>query len=274
MILTMFSNLLLLFCLICHSGTPRAGTKLLHVTGKRGDSVILPCEFEARQISHYSLSSWSKTIYGCENEECESENGRVFKQGNCDVVIKDLSFSDAGKYVLRIYYNNAQSMLERLTLEYYLHIQDEISVKMGEELKLDVLLNNTEKVVHQNKMSSEWTVVWKREAGVRSDRLTVRDGNLTINALTVTDAGTYRVLDFDDEILITVTVTGSGTDAKENHTDDKTADTKQVSVLDWIMFIGTSLSMLMIVLALIIVMSRNHRICRYMYLKFGYNDYR
>uniref|UniRef100_A0A8C1WYP2 Uncharacterized protein n=1 Tax=Cyprinus carpio TaxID=7962 RepID=A0A8C1WYP2_CYPCA len=83
-----------------------------------------------------------------------------------------------------------------------------ISVKMGEELKLDVLLSNTEKVVHQNKISTEWTEVWKRRAGVRSDQLTVRDGNLTINALTVTDAGTYRVLDFDDEILITVTVTG------------------------------------------------------------------
>lgn len=79
---------------------------------------------------------------------------------------------------------------------------------MGEELKLDDLLSNTKKVVHQNKISTEWTEVWKRRAGVRSDQLTVRDGNLTINALTVTDAGTYRVLDFDDEILITVTVTG------------------------------------------------------------------
>ncbi|XP_042601272.1 uncharacterized protein LOC122140691 [Cyprinus carpio] len=261
----MFSNLLrLLFCFICYSGTPRAGTKLVHVTGKKGDSVILPCEFEARQISHYHLSSWSKTIYVCQNEECESENGRVFKQGNCDVVIKDLSFSDAGKYVLRVNYNNAQSMLERLTLEYYLHIQDEISVKMGEELKLDDLLSNTKKVVHQNKISTEWTEVWKRRAGVRSDQLTVRDGNLTINALTVTDEGTYRVLDFDDEILITVTVTGSGTDSKENHTDDdKTDDTKQVSVLDWIMRVGMGFSLVLIGLALIIIITRNHRLLRY-----------
>ncbi|XP_026103856.1 uncharacterized protein LOC113075370 [Carassius auratus] len=273
MILTMFSNLLLLFCFICHSGTPRAGTKLLHVTGKKGDSVILPCEFGARQISHFYLSSWSKTIYGCENEECESENGRVFKQGNCDVVIKDLSFSDAGKYVLRIYYNNAQSMLERLTLEYYLHIQDEISVKMGEELKLDVLLTDTEKVVHQNKMSSEWTVVWERRAGVRSDRLTVRDGNLTINELTVTDEGIYQVLDFDDEILITVTVTGSGTDSKENHTDDKTDDTKQVSALDWMIPNGMGFSLVVLCLTLILIMTRNHRIFRYIYFTFGY-DYR
>ncbi|XP_059411150.1 uncharacterized protein LOC132144603 [Carassius carassius] len=273
MILTMFSNLLLLFCFIYYSGTARAGTKLLHVTGKKGDSVILPCESEARQISHYHLSSWSKTTYVCQNEECESENGRVFKPGNCDVVIKDLNFSDAGKYVLRVDYNNAQSMLERLTLEYYLHIQDEISVKMGEELKLDVLLTNTEKVVHQNKISTEWTVVWKRRAGVMSDRLTVRDGNLNINALTVTDAGTYRVLDFDDEILITVTVTGSGTDSKENHTDDKTDDTKQVSVLGWMIPNGMGFSLVVLCLTLILILTRNHRIFRYMYFKFGY-DYR
>uniref|UniRef100_A0A672LRZ8 Immunoglobulin subtype domain-containing protein n=1 Tax=Sinocyclocheilus grahami TaxID=75366 RepID=A0A672LRZ8_SINGR len=85
---------------------------------------------------------------------------------------------------------------------------DEISVKVGEELKLDVLLTNTKKVVHQNKISKEWTVVWKRRGGVRSDRLIVRDGNLTINEFKARDAGTYRVLDFDDEILITMTVTG------------------------------------------------------------------
>lgn len=120
---TLYENYLILSVF---AGTPCAGTKLVHVTGKKGDSVILPCEFEARQISHYHLSSWSKTIYVCQNEECESENGRVFKQGNCDVVIKDLSFSDAGKYVLRVNYNNAQSMLERLTLEYYLHIQGKV----------------------------------------------------------------------------------------------------------------------------------------------------
>ncbi|KAL1254907.1 hypothetical protein QQF64_012968 [Cirrhinus molitorella] len=192
-------------------------------------------------------------IYVCQNEECESENSRVFKQGNCNVVIKNLIFSDAGKYVLRLYYNNAQSVLERLTLEYYLHIQDEISVKIGEELKLDVLLTNAKKVVHQNKNSTEWMVIWKRRGGAKSDGLTVSDGNLTINALTVNDAGTYRVLDFDNEILITVTVTESGTDSKGNHTDDdKTEDTKLFSVTIWIVRIGMAFSVVMLVLAVIL----------------------
>ncbi|RXN24077.1 hypothetical protein ROHU_006317 [Labeo rohita] len=104
----------------------------------------------------------------------------------------------------------------------------EISVTIGEKLKLDVLLTNTKKVVHQNKINTEWMVVWKRRGGVKNDQLTVSDGNRTINALTVNDAGTYRALDFDNEILITVTVTGSSTDSKGNHRDDdKTDDTEQ-----------------------------------------------
>lgn len=110
------------------------------MTGTKGDSVILPCEFEARQISHYHLSTWSKMIYVCQNEECESENGRVFKQGNCHVVIKNLIFSDAGKYVLRLYYNNAQSMLERITLEYYLHIQGKVKTDPSINMWLLVFL--------------------------------------------------------------------------------------------------------------------------------------
>ncbi|KAL1246788.1 hypothetical protein QQF64_034840 [Cirrhinus molitorella] len=98
---------------------------------------------------------------------------------------------------------------------------DEASVKIGKELKLDVLMTHANKVVHQNKISTEWIVVWKRGGGVSSG------GNLTINALTVNDAGIYRVLDFDNEILITVTVTESGTDSKGNRTDDdKTEDSE------------------------------------------------
>uniref|UniRef100_A0A8C1ULL0 Uncharacterized protein n=1 Tax=Cyprinus carpio TaxID=7962 RepID=A0A8C1ULL0_CYPCA len=71
----------------------------------------------------------------------------------------------------------------------------EISVKIGEKLKLDVLMTNADKVYHQNKTS-------------KNDRLTDTDGNLSINDFTTSDAGTYRVLDYEGNILITVTVTG------------------------------------------------------------------
>ncbi|ROL41909.1 hypothetical protein DPX16_1814 [Anabarilius grahami] len=83
----------------------------------------------------------------------------------------------------------------------------EISVKIGEKVKLHVLLTNAGKVEHQNINSTEWTELWKRGDKVQSDRLNIREETLIINNFTVTDTGTYRVLDSDNETLITVTVT-------------------------------------------------------------------
>ncbi|XDV33512.1 hypothetical protein PO909_003904, partial [Leuciscus waleckii] len=85
---------------------------------------------------------------------------------------------------------------------------DEISVHKGEDLKLGVLLINADKVEHQNTISSEWTEVWTRGHRVNSDRINDSDGNLTINEFTVTDTGTYRVLDYNNKTLITVSVSG------------------------------------------------------------------
>ncbi|XP_051729058.1 uncharacterized protein LOC127501204 [Ctenopharyngodon idella] len=195
-----FNLLLLLFCFVSHCGTTTT-----HVTGEKGENVILPCDFEAREISDIVLSRLLKDILVCENEECESENGRAFKEGSCDVIIKDLIFSDAGKYFLRLYYKNDQRELEQQIRKYHLHIHDGISVKKGEELKMDVLLINADKVQHQSRRSTGWKEVWSRRDGVRSDRLTVSDETLTVYAFTVTDTGTYRVLDYEGEILITVT---------------------------------------------------------------------
>uniref|UniRef100_A0A672PN99 Immunoglobulin subtype domain-containing protein n=1 Tax=Sinocyclocheilus grahami TaxID=75366 RepID=A0A672PN99_SINGR len=84
--------------------------------------------------------------------------------------------------------------------------KNEISVKTGEQMKLDVLLSRADKV--ETNSSGEWTEVWKRGHGVWSDRLTDTDGNLTIKNFTSNDTGTYRVLDSEGEVLITVTVTG------------------------------------------------------------------
>uniref|UniRef100_A0A671KQA2 Immunoglobulin domain-containing protein n=1 Tax=Sinocyclocheilus anshuiensis TaxID=1608454 RepID=A0A671KQA2_9TELE len=82
----------------------------------------------------------------------------------------------------------------------------EISVKIGEELKLDVLLSDADKVQHQSRRSKKWKEVWKRGHGVQNHQLDDRDGNLTINNFTANDSGTYRVLGSAGEILITVTV--------------------------------------------------------------------
>ncbi len=84
-------------------------------------------------------------------------------------------------------------------------------MKIGEKLKLDVLLPNAHKVEHQNKTRPEWTEVWSRSDGVQSERLTDTDGNLSINNVSASDLGSYRVQDSEGAILITVTVTGERT---------------------------------------------------------------
>ncbi len=83
---------------------------------------------------------------------------------------------------------------------------DEISVKTGRQLKMHVLMSFADKV--EKNSGEEWKEVWKRGHEVQSDRMTVSDENLIIKAFTHNDAGTYRVLDSEGEILITVTITG------------------------------------------------------------------
>ncbi|KAF4100927.1 hypothetical protein G5714_019123 [Onychostoma macrolepis] len=179
-----------------------------HVMGKKGGSIILPCEFKAIEIFHIRLNRQSKHILVYENKYCSK---RVCRKGACDVIIKDLRLRDAGKYILEIYYINAKSVLEPQIRTYQLHIYDDISVKIGENLKLDVLLPDAHKVTHQNKSSTEWKKVWKRDSKKRVSgthgRLKDSNGTLSIKVFTDDDAGTYRVMDYDGEILITVTVT-------------------------------------------------------------------
>jgi len=87
---------------------------------------------------------------------------------------------------------------------------DEISVKKGEDLKLDVLLTNADKV--ERNSGSGWTELWRRGHGVSSDGLSVSEQTLIIHEFTDTDTGSYRVLDSNNETWITVTVTGERTD--------------------------------------------------------------
>ncbi|XP_016102555.1 uncharacterized protein [Sinocyclocheilus grahami] len=205
--------LLLLFCLVYHSETPPVGSH--SVTRKKADSFTLPCKVEDNEIIY--LIRQSKIILVCQNEECENKNKNVqgvCKKGACDVTIKNLSFSDAGKYILRFNYkNDPKEKKQEKEKTYRLCIHDEVSVKTGEQLKLDVL-SNADKVQHQNETSAEWTEIWSRSDRDQSDRLTDSDGTLTINNFTASDAGTYRVLDTEGEILITVTVTESRRESK------------------------------------------------------------
>ncbi|XP_042632088.1 uncharacterized protein LOC122148753 isoform X2 [Cyprinus carpio] len=129
---------------------------------------------------------------------------------------------------MRVFYSKDQKELEQ-QITYQLHIHDEISMKIGEELKMSVLLSNADKV--ETNSSGEWKEVWSRTDGVLDHHLTDTDGNLTIKGFTANDTGTYRVLDSEGEILITVTVTESRTESKGELDDDKTYDPKYMYVV-------------------------------------------
>ncbi|XDV33580.1 hypothetical protein PO909_003947, partial [Leuciscus waleckii] len=243
-----------------------AGSSTKAVSGIKGGNFTLSCGSEDREIVEIILISRSKNIRVCEKKNC---SGRVFKEGSCDVVIKDLIYRDAGKHILRVRYNNDQTEVKRQTLEYHLHIHDEISVKKGEDLKLDVLLSKADKV--ERNSSEGWTEVWTRGHGVNSDRLTVSDETLIINEFTVTDTGTYRVLDSNNETLITVSVTESVLDWKGNlnETDeDKTDDTEHRN--HWMLPVGLTVFLVLVVLVVLtaVVIYR----CRHRYYSRGVRD--
>jgi len=69
-------------------------------------------------------------------------------------------------------------------------------VNKGAPLNLTFLLANADKL--EKNTSEGWKEIHKE--------------NLIIHEFTANDAGTYRVLDSNNEILITVTVTGERTD--------------------------------------------------------------
>ncbi|KAK7139596.1 hypothetical protein R3I93_016665 [Phoxinus phoxinus] len=245
--------LLLLLCFISYSGSSTEP-----VSGIKGGTVSLSCGSEDREIVHISLISVLEILPVC----VKNCSGRVFKEGSCDVNITDLRLSDAGKYILHVYYNNDQTELERQILKYHLHIHDEISVQKGEDLELDVLLINADKV--ERSSSSGWTELWTRGHGVSSDRLTDRDETLIIHEFTVDDTGTYRVLDSDNEVLITVTVTESILDWKGNLSDtdeDDTDDTEHRHY--WMLPVGLTVVLLvllvLLVLAAVVIYRRRHR---------------
>ncbi|XP_042610742.1 uncharacterized protein LOC109066904 isoform X2 [Cyprinus carpio] len=226
---------LTIFLLFVLPGTPSGPVK-----EKKGGIATLSCEVEGNDITDINIIRMSKNISVCQTEKC---SGRIFKKRVCDVVIEDLRFSDAGKYILRFVYKNYPAKT------YHLQIHDEVSVKIGEELKLDVLLPNADKV--ETNSSGEWREVWKRGHGVCCERMTDRDGNLSIKEFTSNDTGTYRVLDSEGETLITVTVTDtlSATQSKDKlDTDDEQPNaTEQLPAWVWILIVLVVLGALALV---------------------------
>lgn len=104
---------LLLFSLVSYSGT----TPIV-VIGKKGGNVTLPYTFEDKVIFKITLKHLSKrAITVCNNNECSEQK----KSG---IILKNLSFNDAGRYNLTVYYDNGQRVLKPNATEYQLQIHE------------------------------------------------------------------------------------------------------------------------------------------------------
>ncbi len=110
------------------------------MTGKKGGDATLTCEYEAREISDIRFIRHRRRIHFavlpvCPNEEDKRVRDRVCKKEACDVVIKDLIFSDAGKYIFRFNYRNAL-----MELKYQLHISGK--VKTDQTISMRISFSN------------------------------------------------------------------------------------------------------------------------------------
>ncbi|KAK2887750.1 hypothetical protein Q8A67_015978 [Cirrhinus molitorella] len=129
-------------------------------------------------------------------------------------------------------------------------LADTISVKIGEELKLEIMLPDADKVKHQSRERTEWMEVWRRSRRVQSERMRISDGNLIISNFTARDTGTYRVLDPDGKPLITVKVRVS----KEKLDNTDTEKTDDATYLSY----SIGLTVVLVLLALILTAAALH----------------
>ncbi len=85
-----------------------AETSRTLVVGIKGGNTTLPCQYDGREIVNIDLTRSEIRQKVCQTEECSC---RVCKNGACGVVIKDLIFSDAGKYTLSTYRNDQAELM-------------------------------------------------------------------------------------------------------------------------------------------------------------------
>ncbi len=108
--------------------TPPVEARSNSETEKKGGNFTLKCEQENNTI--INLIRRSKSILDCQNGKCENKTENVqgiCKDGVCDIIIKNLSFSDAGIYILRFSHTNDQTEMQEKT--YRLQIQGRVKTE-------------------------------------------------------------------------------------------------------------------------------------------------
>ncbi|XP_026088201.1 uncharacterized protein LOC113062511 [Carassius auratus] len=199
----------ILWCLLFFLPSVLPGADSLPVVGEIGGSITLKCNYTNTQDP--ILTFGTKTAYGgLQNEHFRD---RVHKTDTCDLILKDLKTTDAGKYLLTLYVEGEPLC----SYSYELRVDVPLTALIGEEVMFDDLPGDAESVEHLSNTSS--TEVWRRGMGVLTDRLMDKDGHLIIRSYTLRDAGTYRVLNSTGGVLVTVTLTESQSNQHRTHSD-------------------------------------------------------
>ncbi|XP_031734722.1 uncharacterized protein LOC116400800 [Anarrhichthys ocellatus] len=191
-----------------------SSSRLLSVTSKVGNRAVLPCSWKQRlqltpSACHVQWATPADTVFemnGNDKWEAEEFEGRVevpeekLGSGNCSLIINDVQIGDSGRYESFMVVDGMMAMKTKVFIQgVKLSVFDHKSFQSrgpGEDLVLELYTRHSMRVVFQDRNSSEWSVLWKRE-DEDSERLQRHSVNeqLRMRKLKSSDEGIYKVLD-------------------------------------------------------------------------------
>ncbi|XP_042362327.1 uncharacterized protein LOC121957671 [Plectropomus leopardus] len=199
-------------------------TRLLSVSSKVGNQVVLPCSWKQRlgdvapPACHIQWKTPLDTVFELRGEQkwqAEEFQGRAevpeerLESGDCSLIISDVQVGDTGRYESFMVVDGVRATKTRVFIQSVkLSVVDHKSLQSlgpGEDLVLDLYTHHSVRVVFQGSNSSQWSDLWMRE-DENSERLVkhpLRE-QLTIKQIKYSDEGTYKVLDAQGLTVSTV----------------------------------------------------------------------
>ncbi|KAM3596083.1 uncharacterized protein V6R79_007876 [Siganus canaliculatus] len=203
-----------------------SSTGLVAISSRVGKQVVLPCSWKSRlgseapPVCHVEWATPLDTVFELRGEqkwEAEEFQGRVevpeekLGSGDCSLIITDVQIRDTGRYESFMVVDGAWSKKTKVFIQSVkLSVFDHKSLQSrgpGEDLVLDLYTSHSVRLVFQGRNSSVWSTLWMRgDEDSRVEKNPERE-QLTMKALTSSDAGTYKVLDGHGLSVSTVLLT-------------------------------------------------------------------
>ncbi|XP_060771432.1 galectin 17 [Neoarius graeffei] len=190
-----------------------------------GLEAVLPCEWGSHTevpsatpyIQWQTLRDMVYERLGPSQFQAEAYENRadvpedVLARGNCSLHLADIRFRDAGIYECYLVVgktgNKRRIFIQSVQLSVLDHKSTQ-SVKMGEDLTLELYTHQAKMVMFQMSNAAEWRQLWQRQ-GNREDltpQVEERNGKLVIRNMSAANEGMYKVIDSEGLALSTVKV--------------------------------------------------------------------